>query len=69
LFAFFSLLGVSIWLYNVYKNRNQNITVIPQSPAERRHDQLFDYKTPDNLEPHNNLQHDGSLDFANLSYA
>jgi len=28
---------------------------------------LLDFKTPENLEPYNNLQRDGSLDFANLN--
>jgi hypothetical protein len=68
MFAFFLLLGVSIWLYTTYKNRTQYMSIIPDLRDLRSTEPiLLDFKTPENLEPYNNLQRDGSLDFANLN--
>ena len=63
LFVFFSLLGFSLWLYTVYKNKTINYVSVVGDEGQP----LLDYKTFENLEPYNNLQHDGSLDFTNLS--
>jgi hypothetical protein len=69
LFAFLSLLILSIWLYTVYKDRMENITVVPLDELNNKNTPFFiDPSIPENgrIIPFNGLQQDNSLGFMNI---